>query len=111
MNIDNLLPANNWTIDCIGLDKLIEDVPVPRNSKKMIHVSITKGKADDKFITCWTKGAKVTLHVSKKEMAGVSVVGKDPRTTVLDGWTHDHSRSNALKLLALIRWHKGIYTF
>lgn len=111
MNIDNLLPAANWTVDQIGLDKLIEGITVPRNSKKVIHVSVTEGNADDKFITCWTKGAKVTLHVSKKVVPGVSVIGKDPRIDVLDGWTYDNSRSNALRLLALIRWHKGVYTW
>ena len=84
---------------------------------RMLHDTFATGRklqqeADDevKFITCWTEGAKVTLHVSKKEVAGVSVIGKDPRTTVLDGWTYDNSRTNALKLLALIRWHKGSYT-
>ena len=110
MNIDALPPASHWTIDAIGLDKLIEGVPVPRKSSKVIHTRVTAGRADDKFITCWTKGAKVTLHVSKKVVDGVSVVGSDPRTEVLDGWTYDNSRSNALKLLALIRWHKGVYS-
>ena len=110
MNIDSLLPAAHWTVDNIGIDKLTEDVKIPQHSKKLIRVKTTAGKNDDEFVTCWTEGAKVTLHVSKKEMPGVCVIGKDPRTTVLDGWTYDNSRTNALKLLALIRWHKGTYT-
>lgn len=93
------------------------DKGTAKNTRKPIH-----WKKSDTFkcpithedrynINIWQEnGANIHLVVRKRVVGGVSVVGNDPRTEVLDSFEHDGRPQKSFDLLATVLAHKGKYT-
>ncbi len=87
-----------------------------RNSRKPIH-----WKKSDTFecpithedrygIDIWQEGgASIHLTIRKRVVDGVTVIGNDPRTEVLDTFAHNGQPQKSFDLLATVLEHKGKY--
>lgn len=66
---------------------------------------------EDRYgIDIWQEGgASIHLTIRKREVEGVSVIGKDPRTEVLDTFAHNGQPQKSFDLLATVLEHKGKY--
>lgn len=87
-----------------------------RNSRKPIHwkktdIFVCPITHEDRYgIDIWQEnGASIHLTVRKRVVDGVTVIGKDPRTEVLDGFAHNGQPQKSFDLLATVLERKGYY--
>lgn len=87
-----------------------------KNSRKPIYWKKTETfkcpiTHEDRYgIDIWQKnGASIHLTIRKREVEGVTVIGKDLRTEVLDTFAHNGQPQKSFDLLATVLEHKGRY--
>jgi hypothetical protein len=87
-----------------------------KNSRKPIHwkksdTFVCPITHEDRYgIDIWQEnGAHICLTIRKREVQGVTVIGSDPRTDVLDGFGHNGQPQKSFDLLATVLAHKGRY--
>lgn len=89
-----------------------------KNSRKLIHWRKTDTfecpiTHEDRYgIDIWQEnGARIHLTVRKRVVDGVTVIGKDPRTEVVDSFAHDGQPQKSFDLLATVLEHRGKYAW
>lgn len=87
-----------------------------KNSRKPIHWKKTDSfecpiTHEERYgIDIWQeRGASIHLTIRKRVVDGVTVIGKDPRTEVLDTFAHNGQPQKSFDLLATVLEHKGKY--
>lgn len=110
-----LTPQEHFTIVSDEV-KRWADKGKARNMRKPIHWKKTDTfkcpiTHEDRYgVDIWQEGgASIHLTIRRREVEGVTVVGKDPRTEVLDHFAHNGQPQKSFDLLATVLAHRGKY--
>ena len=112
-----LTPQEHYTIVSDEV-KHWANMGTARNARKPIHWKKSETfqcpiTHEDRYgIDIWQHGgASIHLTIRKRVVDGVTVIGKDPRTEVLDGFGHNGQPQKSFDLLATVLARKGKYAF